>query len=61
MLRIFLVLFPLFCPFEFVHFPRSGNIVADALAKKAKEVVGCPVWSVDMPADIALLVGFDVH
>ena len=54
-------MFPLFCPFEFVHFPRSGNIVADALAKKAKEVVGCPVWSVDMPADIALLVGFDVH
>ncbi|XP_065618956.1 uncharacterized protein LOC136063028 [Quercus suber] len=50
-----------FLSFEFVHVPRSGNIVADALAKKAKELVGCQVWSTVMPADIAPLVGFDVH
>ena len=50
-----------FLSFEFVHVPRSGNIVANALAKKAKELVGCQVWSAEMPADIAPLVGFDVH
>ena len=46
---------------NFVHVPRSGNIVVDALAKKAKDLVGCQVWSHVMPADIAPLVGFDVH
>ena len=50
-----------FLSFEFVHVPRSGNIVANALAKKAKELVGCQVWSADMPIDIAPLVDFDVH
>ena len=49
-----------FLSFEFVHVPRSGNIVADALAKKA-ELAGCQVRGANMPADIAPLVGFDVH
>ena len=40
-----------FLSFEFVHVPCSGNIVADALAKKAKELVGCQVWSAVMPAE----------
>ena len=56
-----LILISSFLSFEFVHVPRSGNIVADALAKKAKELVGCQVWGADMPANIAPLVGFDVH
>ena len=46
---------------NFVHVPRSGNTVADALAKKAKDLGGCQVWSDVMPADIAPLLGFDVH
>ena len=50
-----------FLSFEFVHVPRSDNIVANALAKKAKELVGCQVWSADMLVDIAPLVDFDVH
>ena len=52
---------PSFLFVNFVHVPRSGNIVADALAKKAKDLVGCQVWSDVMPADIAPLVGFDVR
>ena len=30
--------------FDFIHVHRTGNFVADALAKKAKNIVGCQVW-----------------
>ena len=43
-----LSLVPSFMSFEFVHVPRSSNIVADELAKKAKELVSCQVWSTIM-------------
>ncbi|KAL0009443.1 hypothetical protein SO802_010945 [Lithocarpus litseifolius] len=30
--------------FDFIHVHRTGNLVADALAKKAKNIVSCQVW-----------------
>ena len=36
------------------------NVVAGALAKKAKNLVGIQVWSGDLLEDITQLVGFDV-
>lgn len=45
----------------FSHTSRICNFVADALAKKAKSVVGDQIWLGDMPADIASLVYRDVH
>ena len=50
--------------FQFVKFAYvscSCNTVADALAKKAKSVVGIQVWLNDLPADVAPLVLRDVH
>ncbi|KAK9997768.1 hypothetical protein SO802_017371 [Lithocarpus litseifolius] len=50
--------------FQFVDFTfvsRCCNLVADALAKKAKILVGAQVWLHDVPADIAPLVLLDVH
>ena len=46
---------------EFIFVNRGCNSVADALAKKAKLLVGDQVWLHDVPADIAPLVSFDVH
>lgn len=49
-----------FQSFQFVHVHRSCNVVADALAKKAKCSVGSQEWLDGLLADIAQLVGFDV-
>lgn len=46
--------------FQFVHVHRTCNVVADALAKKAKNLVGIQDWSGGLPEDISQLVGFDV-
>ena len=46
---------------EFAYVSRSCNTVADALAKKAKSVVGIQVWLNDLSADVAPLVLRDVH
>ncbi|XP_023920887.1 uncharacterized protein LOC112032348 [Quercus suber] len=46
--------------FKFVFVHRSCNVVADALAKKAKCLVGSKEWLDDLPTDISQLVGFDV-
>ena len=50
----------IFQSFKFVFVHRSCNVVADALAKKAKCLVGSQEWSGDLPTDISQLVGFDV-
>lgn len=47
--------------FDFIHFHRTGNLVADALVKKAKNIVSCQVSFEAMPGDIVPLIGFDVH
>lgn len=50
--------------FQFVAFSHVSHIcnsIADALANKAKLVIGNRVWLGDMPADIVLLVYRDVH
>ena len=49
-----------FQSFKFVFAHRSCNVVADALAKKAKCSVGSQEWSDGLPADISQRVGFDV-
>ena len=54
-------LLPNFSSIQFSHVNRSGNLVADALAKKASSIVGCHVWQDALPLDIAALVDFDVH
>ncbi|XP_075659628.1 uncharacterized protein LOC142629508 [Castanea sativa] len=46
---------------DFVYVSPHCNIVADALAKKAKLDVGVQVWLHDLPSDIAPLVLHDVH
>ena len=46
---------------DVMHTHRSCNMVADALAKKAKNLLGPQVWLDVLPEDIALLIGFDVH
>ena len=45
---------------QFVSVHRSCNVVADALAKKAKCLAGSREWLGDLPSDIAQLVDFDV-
>ena len=45
----------------FTHVPRICNVVADALAKKAKTCRGTQVWLKELPEDIASLAYFDVH
>ena len=47
-----------FC--HFIHVKRNCNVVADALAKKAKILSGLAVWLEDVPEDIAPLLLFDV-
>ena len=54
-------LLPKFSSIQFSHVNRSGNLEADALAKKASSVVACHVWPDALPLDIAALVVFDVH
>ena len=45
----------------FSHVSRVCNVVANALAKKAKTCKGTQVRLEELPEDIASLVGFDVH
>ena len=47
--------------FEFHHVKRICNVVADMLAKKAKDLLGVRVWLDDLLEDIQPLVVFDVH
>ena len=47
--------------FEFIFNTRHCNVVADALAKKAKNCRETRVWTDFMPEDIASLVIFDIH
>ena len=47
-----------FC--HFIHVKRNCNVVADAVAKKAKILSGLAVWLEDVPEDIAPLLLFDV-
>ena len=54
-------LLPSFSVVSFNHVHRSGNVVADALAKKASSIVGHHIWVDTLPLDIAELVSFDVH
>ena len=54
-------LIPSFSSGKFSHVNRSGNLVADALAKKDSSNVGCQVWMDACPLDIDALVDFDVH
>ena len=54
-------LLPNFSSIQFSHVNRSGNLVADALAKKDSSNVGCQVWMDARPLDIDALVDFDVH
>ena len=54
-------LLPSFSVVSFTHVHRSGNVVADALAKKASSMGGCHIWMDTLPLDIAELVSFDVH
>ena len=49
-----------FQSFQFVFVHRSCNVVADALAKKAKCLAGYREWLGDLPTDISQLVDFDV-
>ena len=45
--------------FQF-HVNRTCNVVADALAKKAKKLSGVLGWLGGLPEGISQLVGFDV-
>ena len=47
--------------FEFIFNTRHYNVVADALAKKAKNCRETRVWTDFMPEDITSLVIFDIH
>ena len=50
----------IFQSFQFVFVHRSCNVVADALAKKAKCLAGYLEWLGDLPTDISQLIDFDV-
>ena len=54
-------LLPSFSVVSFNHVHHSGNVVADALAKKASSIVGRRIWADTLTLDIAKLVSFDVH
>ena len=54
-------LLPRFSVVSFNHVHCSGNVVVDALAKKASSIVGYHIWMDTLPLDIAELVSFDVH
>ena len=47
--------------FEFIFNTRHCNIVADALAKKAKNCRETRIWTDFMHEDIASLIIFDIH
>lgn len=47
--------------YNFCHVNRKCNIVAGALAQKAKNCMGLEVWFVDLSEDIAPLILSDVH
>ena len=47
--------------FEFIFNTRHYNIVADALAKKAKNCRETRIWTDFMPEDITSLIIFDIH
>ena len=49
-----------FQSFQFVFVHWSCNVVANALAKKAKCLVGYREWLGDLPSDISQLLDFDV-
>lgn len=53
-------LVPVFQNSIFVHAHRICNVVADALAKTAKNLLGTQVWFDDILEDIFPLVVFDV-
>ena len=40
--------------FDFIHVHHTYNFATDALAKKARNMVGCQVWFEVMPEGIAL-------
>ena len=46
---------------EFSHVKRLCNVVANVLAKKAKDLLWVRVWLEDLPEDIYPLVLLDVH
>ena len=46
---------------EFIFNTRHCNVVADALAKKAKNYRETRVWTNFMPEDIVPLVVLDIH
>ena len=45
--------------FYFTHVHCNGNVVADYLARKARNSDGCQVWTLPMPEDIIVMVSFD--
>ena len=47
--------------YEFIFNTRHCNVVADALAKKAKLSRESRVWTVSLLEDIVPLVAFDIH
>lgn len=46
--------------FQFCHVKRNCNVVADALAKRAKNSLSLTIWLEDVPDDIVHLLSFDV-
>ncbi|KAL0009591.1 hypothetical protein SO802_011093 [Lithocarpus litseifolius] len=49
--------------FDFIQFSRvkrNCNVVADALAKKAKDSLSLAVWLEEVPEDITTLLLFDI-
>ena len=46
--------------FQFCHVKRNCNVVADALAKRAKNSLSLDVWLEEVPDDIVHLLSFDV-
>ena len=47
--------------FYFCHVKRICNVVANALAKNTKDLLGIRIWLEDLPKDISPLVLLDVH
>ena len=45
---------------QFSHVKRNCNVVADALAKKAKDSLSLAVWLEEVPEDIAPFLLFDI-
>ena len=47
--------------FYFCHVKRICNVVANALAKNTKDLLGIRIWLEDLPKDNSPLVLLDVH